>query len=104
VLWKQVRSHERAKLTAHQVKIALEKETTHRPLAVVSEPVTGSMRRDCTTKQDLETACLAEAGRRFTQANQTPCFQSPIWEIFGEVGISQHEFDQVLEGTFEPPD
>jgi len=23
---------------------------------------------------------------------------------FGEVGISRHEFDQVLEGTFEPPD
>jgi len=71
---------------------------------MVSEPVTVSSWRDCTTKHALETACLAEAGWQFTQANQTPCFQSLIWEIFGEMGICRLAFNQVLEGTFEPPD
>jgi len=104
-LWKQVWSHEHVKLTAWQVNIALEKATTHRPLAIVSELVTVSSRQDCTTrKHALETACLAEARWQFTQANQTPCFQSSIWEIFGEMGIHCPAFDQVLEGTFEPPD
>jgi len=59
--------------------------------------------RECTTHSALENARLMEAGRQFTQANNTPCFQTPIWEIFGELGINWKEFDQVLEGTFEPP-
>ena len=60
-------------------------------------------RHDCTTRPTLELACLAEAGRRFTQANTTPCFQPPIWEIFGALGVRCQAFDQVLEGTFTPP-
>jgi len=44
-----------------------------------------------------------EAGWRFTQANQTPCFKSPIWEIFGELGVRCKAFDQILDGTFTIP-
>jgi len=86
-----------------QVKFALGKVTMHRPLAIINKPTTIGTQRNCTTRHALENACLAEAGRRFTQANNTPCFQSPIWEIFGELGIHHKAFDQVLEGTFEPP-
>jgi len=60
------------------------------------------LQRECITCSDLEQACLAEAGRRSTQANHTPCFQSPLWEIFGKIGVNQKEFDQVLVGNFEP--
>ncbi len=102
-LWQQIRTRERIQLTAKQVKTALGKVITHRPLAIVSEPESTGSRRECTTRQALEQACLAEAGHRFTQANTTPCFQTPIWEIFGELGVNRKAFDQVLAGTFEPP-
>ncbi len=69
----------------------------------MSEPVETGHRRDCRTRQALEQACLDEAGRRFTQANLTPCFQTPIWEIFGDLGVTRKAFDQVLDGTFVPP-
>jgi len=87
-LWKQIHHRERIKLMAKQVKTALGKITIHRPLAIVSEPLAPDSRRECTTCLALEHACLAEAGRRFTQANRTPCFQSPIWDIFGEIGVN----------------
>jgi len=103
-LWKQIRSRERVKLTAKQVKLALGKTTAHRPLAIVSEPMENGSCRDCHTRQALEQACLDEAGRRFTQANFTPCLQNPIWDIFGDLGITRKAFDQVLNGTFVPPD
>jgi len=101
-LWKQIRSREHIQLTTKQVKLALGKVTTHRPLAIVSEPVATGPRRDCRTRQELEQACLTEAGRCFTQANRTPCFQTPIWEIFGDLVVNRKAFDQVLDGTFEP--
>jgi len=102
-LWKQIWSQERVQLTAKQVNFPLGKATTHHPLAIVCDPATGTNRQDCTTKQALETACLAEAGRHFTQVNQTPCFQPPLWEIFRELGIWRQAFDDVLNGTFTPP-
>jgi len=73
-------------------------------LAIVSKPEADGTHNKGTTRQTLERACLAEAGHRFMQANQTPCFQSPLWEIFGELGICCHTFDEVLEGTFLIPD
>jgi len=93
-LWQQIWSCECIKLTAKQVKIALGKVTTHRPLAIVSEPTTTGTQRDCTTRSALENACLAEAGRRFTQANNTPCFKSPLWEICGE----WHQLEGIRSG------
>jgi len=74
-LWQQIRHRERIKLTAKQVKLALGKITTHRLLAIVSKPMITGPWRECTTHSALDQACLAEAGRRFTQANHTPCFQ-----------------------------
>jgi len=70
---------------------------------MVNKPTADDTRRDCNTRPTLELACLAEAGRRFTQANTTPCFQPPIWGIFGDLGVQCQAFDQVLEGTFTPP-
>jgi len=102
-LWQQIQSQEWIKLMVQQVKFALGKVTQHRPLAIVNEPTPTNTRRDCTTWSALKTACLAEAGRWFTQANQTPCFKSPIWEIFGELGVRCKAFDQILDGTFTIP-
>jgi len=85
---------------ARQVKFALSKLTSHQPLAIVSEPAVENTCQECMAKQALEWACLAEVGHWFTQANQTPCFQPPLWEIFGTLGIHQQAFDKVLDGTF----
>jgi len=76
----------------------LGKLTSHHPLAIVSKPEANGTHNECTTRQTLE-----RAGHRFTQANQIPCFQSPLWESFGELGICWHAFDEVLEGTFPIP-
>jgi len=89
--------------TAMQVKFEIGKLTLHWPLAIVQEPGEQEMHWECTTKQTLEQACLAEAGCQFTQANQTPCFQSPLWELFVELGICQQAFDEILAGTFTLP-
>jgi len=89
---------------AQQVKFALGKLTIHWPLAIMSKPTDRDSRQECMTKQVLEHACLAEAGRWFTQANQTPCFMTPLREIFGELGVRCQVFDAVLEGTFIPPE
>jgi len=86
-LWKQIWCRKQARLTARQVKFALGKLIAHQPLAIVSEPVDHTTRQECTTKPTLKHACLAEARQRFTQANKTPCFQSPIWDIFSKLSI-----------------
>jgi len=78
--------------------------SVHRPLAIVSKPMDRDGRWECKAKQGLECACLAEAEQQFTQANQTPCFMTPLWEIFGELGVCHWVFDEVLEGNFIPPE
>jgi len=78
--------------------------TAHQPLAIVSKLVASdNSHRECMAKQVLERACLAEAGRRSTQANQTPCFTALLWERFGKLGVHQQAFKEVLEGKFIPP-
>jgi len=103
-LWKQLGSRECIQLTACQVKFVLGKMNAHCPLAIVSEPMDNDGCWECTTNQGLEWACLAEAGQRFMQANQTPCFKPPLWEIFGKLGVHCCSFDAVLEGMFVPPE
>jgi len=56
------------------------------------------------TRTTLETLCLAEAGRRFTQAATTPFLQTPLIELFTEANLATQAFDQVLAGTFECPE
>jgi len=102
IMWKQIQSREHIQLTAQQVKFMLGKVTAHQPLAIMSKPTERDHRRECMTKQALECTCLTEAGQQFTQANQTPCFITPLWEIFGELGIHRRAFDEVLEGKFIP--
>jgi len=53
-------------------------------------------------KFDLEWACLAEAGRRFTQSHTTPLLSAPLLQIFGEKGLND-EVDEVLTGKFQAP-
>jgi len=51
----------------------------------------------------LETLCLMEAGRHFTQAATTPFLPLPLIKLFMEAYLLTKAFDQVLEGTFICP-
>ncbi len=67
-------------------------------------PADPDRRVESKTKAELETLCLLEAGRRFTQAATTPFLTSPLIELFTESNLSTHAFDQVLSGTFVCPE
>ena len=60
---------------------------------------TGNGRQEVNTRNQLENACLEEAGRRFSQANVTPLLQQPILRQFGEIGTNRQAFKQALAGT-----
>jgi len=47
---------------------------------------------------------LEEVGHHFTQASSTPFLQDPLISIFSETGSTAKAFEEVLEGTFIPPD
>jgi len=79
------------------VKQALHKSVIHKPLSLVIAPETTSdLRKEHHQKAELEHACLTEAGRRFTQANNMPFLTPPLIHIFGEATINK-EAKQVLD-------
>jgi len=67
-LWQQLRSTERIRRTAKNVRNALSKVVFHQSLSMVIAPGPDGTRREHHQKADMEKACLDEAGRRFTQA------------------------------------
>jgi len=78
-IWQQLQSHKHVRRTAKKVKYMLGKVITHKPLAVDYALDSASRaHQDCTKKWDLESACLAEAGRQFTQAGTTPFLTHPL--------------------------
>jgi len=52
--------------------------------------------------EQLEQACLAEAGRRFTQAKDTPFLSEPLSSIFRD-NLEAPAFQEVLNRTFQIP-
>jgi len=102
-IWKQHNALERIRRTARTIRTLLAKEAPRKALSIVICPDSDGGRRECTEKHDLEAACLAEAGRHFTQVQHTPFLTEPLLSIFGETGTKKREFRQVLEGTFKVP-
>lgn len=43
--------------------------------------------KECTTKEDIERACLEENKQRFHQANNTPLFSEPVYSLLGPMGF-----------------
>jgi len=72
-------------------------------LVVIGPTNKGKSRQEFTSKGDLERACTEEAGRRFTQAADTPMLTDPLLHLFGKTGGHSASFKQVLAGTFHPP-
>jgi len=70
---------------------------------VIGPAQDGTGRQEYSAKGELEQACLAKAGWRFTQASDTPLLTDPLVHLFGEAGSPSSRFKQVLAGTFQPP-
>jgi len=72
-LWKQLHTTEQARETARAVCSALcDQWRTPRLLVVIGPAFHGGGQQEFTNKADLKWACLDKAGRRFTQASDTP--------------------------------
>ncbi len=101
-LWKQHRSAERARKMARRVRLVLQSSNQQGALQAVTGPTPEGHRQEFTTKSSLEKACLEEAGRRFTQANNTPMLQTNMIQRFGEIGANRPEFKKVLARKSQP--
>ena len=60
-------------------------------------------RNERTTKDAIEDACIRENEQRFFQSSNTPFMTSPLVDAFGYL-IDTAAADQVLNGTYQPPD
>jgi hypothetical protein len=76
----------------HAVSLQLSPPSPHDP----------NLRLEMTSKEDMEYACLAENKGRFNQATDTPCMQSPLYDLLGPLGITVVA-DRIVDGTFEIP-
>jgi len=102
-LWQQLRQTEKIRKTAKMVKHALHKSVIHKPLSLVIALETPSgPRMEHYQKADLEQACLTEASRRFTQANNTPLLTPPLINLFSKEKLNK-EAKQALAGQFTLP-
>jgi len=102
-LWTQLCSTKRIHCMANNVHHALNKLVTHRLLTMVIVPgLADNTCKEFHQKVELEQACLAEAGRCFTQAQDMPLLLTPLLEIFGKCRKSKG-IAQVLAGEFNPP-
>jgi len=90
---------------SQRVKKVLGTHSRHAGLTQVTGPMQDNpmTRTPYTTKKEIEQACLDEAKRRFTQANDTPMLQQPMLSIFGVNNMEHPAFEQVLQGTFQCP-
>jgi hypothetical protein len=68
----------------------------------VQRPLPDGSYEECTAKEDIEAACLAENDARFSQSSNTPFLQEPLLSDFGLLGRPT-TIEQVLKGTYEPP-
>jgi hypothetical protein len=61
---------------------------------IAPSPHDPNLRLEMTSKKDMEDACLAENKRRFNQAADTPCMQSPLYDLLGpfRINIGWHLF------------
>lgn len=94
---------EKIRESYRRIKAATKVSAVREGLHTVNAPDGFGARMDCTTKQEVENACLNENARRFREACDTPFLVEPLLRDFGPTGDTQAA-DKVLEGTYHPPD
>jgi hypothetical protein len=81
---------------------ALHNPDHRRGLDYVTTCLPDGSTKECTTKADIESACLAENDSRFSQSLGTPFLSQPLLDDFGLLGNSDVSA-QVMNGTYTPP-
>jgi len=106
LIWKKICTTEKIRNNARIIKAALAGTTPRYGLNHVIGPTPSELTQwmESKTKTELETLCLAEAGRQFTQVATNPFLQTPLIELLTKANLVTKAFDQVLAGTFECPE
>jgi len=102
-IWKHVHATEKSRNLAWMVKYTLGMQAHRKGLTQVTAATSGSQPEITYTKKtEVKQACLAEAGKCFTQANRTLFLHGQLLKDFGEIGVDQPAFKEVLAGTYVP--
>ena len=62
-----------------------------------------NQRRMVTSKEEIERVCINENDARFSQSSDTPLMQPPMLDLLGFLA-NTNMADQILQGTFQPPE
>jgi hypothetical protein len=57
----------------------------------------------CTTKEEIDQACMSEGYQRYAHTHGTPFLTTPLLEDFGFLG-NQEKTDEILSGTYVCPE
>jgi hypothetical protein len=58
--------------------------------------------KECTTREEIDGACIEEGYKRYAQSHNSPFLTSPLLEDFGFLG-NQNKVQDILDGTYECP-
>jgi hypothetical protein len=58
---------------------------------------------ECTTREEIDTACIKEGYKRYAQSHDSPFLASPLLEKFGFLG-NQNNVQDILDETYDCPD
>lgn len=93
---------EQQRLIARRVRSITGKAQERCSFKLLDAPSQGRHRQLCTSRKEIEAACMNEGLRRFTQACDTPFLQSPLLDDIGLLATSPAA-DAILNGTYMIP-
>ena len=96
---KQLKSRDRQKENARYVRKVNGKERSNCALTTVRAPDINGERNECTTKKEIEAACIAENKRRFYQASDSPFLDYPLFDKLGPLGLGPGADEILRTGT-----
>jgi hypothetical protein len=60
------------------------------------------LEQECTTREEIDDACIDEGYKRYAQSHNSPFPTSPLLEDFGFLG-NQNKVQDILDGTYQCP-
>ena len=100
---KRMTSHtEQQRILARRVRSVTGRHPERCSFKILDEPRPNTTRRLCTTRPEIEQACMTEGYRRFTQSANTPFLQPPLLAQLGHLAESPTA-EAILTGSYIPP-
>ena len=95
----KLRATENLRQIYHNIKYAVGKDTLA-GITLVIAPTSQGDWVECTSKDEIEDACISEAQRRFHQTKGTPPMTAPLNIQLGYMGIGD-ESERVMNGQYK---